>query len=1257
MRATEKTYYSIRRLHLWMAASSLALLAVTVWALIADHTRQWKQYQRTFQDRIQPWMTQARIAEEQGRESPDEEELGRLRQVLSRQQPSLGKRLLRLPLIDALGRPLAAEQIWLPELTIDYNFRRVARFDRCVTCHQGIDQAEPGRPREPALRPEEVLSVELTTAGRAPEAGENGAGQKTPPSLEGVYGLVLAEQGILDPSAVTIERVLPKTPAAEARLTAGDVILKINDQEPIDRAAAQRHLLEEAERGRAPTEGWSLQLEIRRGLPQPYSSHPRPDLFVGSMSPHPMSEFGCTICHEGQGSATEFKWASHTPNDPGQREQWRGQYGWFENSHWDFPMLPKRFAESRCLKCHHQVTDLEASRRWPDPPAEKLLAGYQLVRQSGCFGCHEIKGFDESGRSIGPDMRLEPSSQEAVRGVPPGTMRKVGPSLREVAGRLDAGFLDNWIGNPSAFRPETRMPRFFGLHEHLDGVSLAEAKRFEAVEIRAITEYLLSTSRPVELQAPPPEVTERPSAQRGKRLFEVQGCLACHKHRDFPRGQATQGADLSQLGAKYSSQAGAAWLASWIRDPTRHSPRTVMPSPLLTPIPLEAEYGDATSQIPNPKSEIRNPKSEIRMTDPAADIAAYLLEGRGWQPKARAPLNEGDLDELALLHLGKVYGEKLARRYLKEGIAESTADRVQGDAAELRGEMTVEKKLRYVGRRTIGKRGCYGCHDIPGFEDAQPIGPALTDWGRKQESLLAFEQIDEFVEPAVPAGAKQSGAARLAAAGTAAPSDAPDQGFFLDALLAHRREGFIWQKLRAPRSFDFRTAAEKDYNQWLTMGRFQLSDQQREAIITFVLGLVAEPPASAYVYRPDPREKAIVEGRKVLEKYACAQCHTLETERWTFEFDPAKFEDPPPVPDYDFLRPRVSPEQMTASLKTDNRGLGSAEVAGMPRVDAQGKLLIVDEDQDEQGRAVYQYSLALWEPAVIHGKVWTVGGASPLVCGPEIVEGRLAAGRVDVTKWGVRLTGIRPPVGGSLARLLYPVVLAEARASGRGPLEGEAWGWLPPPLVGEGAKVQPAWLHGFLLAPERIRPSSVLRMPQYNMSAEEAGKLVDYFAATSGVEFPYSSHARSRSGYLEEMERQRPHPEGTRLEQALKLLTASGTDCVKCHLLGDYRPGSGAGATLAPNLERVGRRIRPEYLRRWLANPKTVLPYTPMTVNFPPAGPPLEPEVFGGNATEQLDAIMDLLLNYDRYLGGRTSIRQLVPPAIGAAANRSEGKQ
>ena len=60
-------------------------------------------------------------------------------------------------------------------------------------------------------------------------------------------------------------------------------------------------------------------------------------------SPHPMQTFGCTICHQGQGSATSFKWSSHSPNTPKQGHEWHDEHGWFNNHHWILPMLPDRF--------------------------------------------------------------------------------------------------------------------------------------------------------------------------------------------------------------------------------------------------------------------------------------------------------------------------------------------------------------------------------------------------------------------------------------------------------------------------------------------------------------------------------------------------------------------------------------------------------------------------------------------------------------------------------------------------------------------------------------------------------------------------------------------------------------------------------------------------------------------------------------------------------------------------------------------------
>ena len=109
----------------------------------------------------------------------------------------------------------------------------------------------------------------------------------------------------------------------------------------------------------------------------PFSSHPRLDLFVGSLSPHKMADVGCTICHEGQGSATAFNGLRTRRTLPNQADKWKNEHGWFNNHHWIFPMSPTRFAESSCLKCHHEVTELEPSERFPDPPAPKLMAGLQ----------------------------------------------------------------------------------------------------------------------------------------------------------------------------------------------------------------------------------------------------------------------------------------------------------------------------------------------------------------------------------------------------------------------------------------------------------------------------------------------------------------------------------------------------------------------------------------------------------------------------------------------------------------------------------------------------------------------------------------------------------------------------------------------------------------------------------------------------------------------------------------------------------------
>jgi cytochrome c551/c552 len=1109
MPSPDDTYFPIPRLHRLFAAAALALLAVTVWVIAADHYRPWRTYQRRFRDQIEPQMTQAQLRslqEQPARQAPAEHRAAvkRLQRTLAEQQPNWGKWLLRLPLLDALGRPLSVQQIWLPELTINYNFRQVPRFDRCTTCHLGIDRADSG-------------------------------------------------------------------------------------------AAA------EVSQGSSTADGsWA-------GLPQPFASHPRLDLFVGSHSPHPVARFGCTICHDGQGSATDFTYAAHTPNDPPQRLDWRHRYRWFADANWDYPMLPQRFAESRCLKCHHDVVELEPSPRFPDPPAPKLVAGYNLVRQLGCFGCHPIEGFGDDGRRLGPDMRLEPAvGGEAPRdgnsggvgerpsAVPPGRMRKVGPSLRDIAERADARIIENWIGHPSGVRPATRMPQLYGLHEHLEGRELADAQRFEAVELHAVAQYLLRVSRPVKPLDAPPGVTDAASAERGKRLFQTAGCLACHQHREFPDRQPAVGPDLTNLGAQITGAAGRAWLVDWIRDPSRHAPRTTMPSLTLSRERRDSHLSRAEEgQGGSASSDV----AKTSATDPAADIAAWLLASKDWRPEPSPPLCEADLDALTLLYLRSRFPAARSAEYLAQGLPPTLDGRAAGDEALLSAPVTTQKKLQYVGRRTIRRRGCFGCHDIAGMEDAAPIAPALSDWGRKPVSQLAFEQVEAFVNRAGQGG-REEGRRRTAEAGGA---DLDPSAFFQEALRAHRREGFVWQKLCAPRSFDYQQARNKGYLEQLTMGCFTLNDSEREAIITFVLGLIAEPPAEQYVYHPDRRQQAIVAGRTLLEQFACAQCHALEMERWTIRYDPAKFKVPPQPANFDFLQQHVSPEALASSAVVDRHGLARAELIGMPRLDARGQL---QEDEDDDGNPLYGFSL--WEPAAIGAQVWPVGGAEVLVAKGQIVRKR-------------------PPLGGDFTRWLYPIVVSSAKAAGASVAPAETWGWLPPALVHEGRRVQPTWLFNYLLSPRAIRPMAVLQMPRFHLTPAEAGKLADYFAAVDGVEFPYVSTAPALPA-----DGRQPLP---RRDDARRLVMDRKTFCAKCHLIGDYRPAGADDTGLAPDLAQVGQRIRPEYLRRWLGDPKSVLPYTPMPVNFPPSGKPLGQDLYRGSSVEQLDAVMDFLLHYERESG------------------------
>ncbi|MBI5731121.1 MAG: c-type cytochrome, partial [Ignavibacteriales bacterium] len=84
---------------------------------------------------------------------------------------------------------------------------------------------------------------------------------------------------------------------------------------------------------------------------------------------HDIEKFGCTICHEGQGLATRYE-EVHLPTE-----------------FWDQPILPNRYIESSCGKCH-------IGEKLSSTPT--LNKGRELLEKFNCASCHDIPGIKKS---------------------------------------------------------------------------------------------------------------------------------------------------------------------------------------------------------------------------------------------------------------------------------------------------------------------------------------------------------------------------------------------------------------------------------------------------------------------------------------------------------------------------------------------------------------------------------------------------------------------------------------------------------------------------------------------------------------------------------------------------------------------------------------------------------------------------------------------------------------------------------------------
>jgi mono/diheme cytochrome c family protein len=563
-----------------------------------------------------------------------------------------------------------------------------------------------------------------------------------------------------------------------------------------------------------------------------FRTHPNPKLYVSSVSEHALDKVGCTVCHGGLGWGLSFADAYHTPNTAAQEKEWEEKFHWHRGESWTNPMLPMKYIESSCFKCHRDQAQASPEDKFIKeiPQAPLWNRGLEVVEKSGCFGCHKIDGFAVAGldKWVGELAGSDPERHGRAMAT---SIRKTGPSLLRVASKWPSkAAVHKWIWEPRSLRPGSNMPRFFGQPNN-SGSDPVTGNNYDArsrAEAWGLAEYVWSLSDKEWKPGAPPV---KGDAARGKVLFggdlEAEeivrsiGCVACHTTKDFPHpegGTANDfGPDLSTVGSKTSE----AWIYAWLKGPSHVWAGTRMP--------------------------------DLRLSDQqAADIAAYLasLRDEAWEKAVPEPFVEGVVRDLAV---------EAQRAWVRPG----------QDPEKIVEAATPEQRLLMVGERAMQRYACFGCHEVKGYENRERIGTELggsEGWGSKDVDRLDFGLLED------PKAVKT-----YAAWGTDKIGPRPEG----DPALPHRKPEWARLKLLSPRIFD--AGVTKQPHEKLLMPNFSFTEEQADAVTCFLLSLQkGEVPAAK---RPVRDARAIQEAKLlwVARQYNCFGCHVMkvaEREGW-----------------------------------------------------------------------------------------------------------------------------------------------------------------------------------------------------------------------------------------------------------------------------------------------------------------------------------------------------------------------------------------
>lgn len=225
-------------------------------------------------------------------------------------------------------------------------------------------------------------------------------------------------------------------------------------------------------------------------VPEPFRAHP-------SVA-HNVKDWGCVICHSGQGPATEFKEAHNVTRA------------------WEEPILPARYMESSCGQCHRDSL----------LGTPQLDLGRTLLERYGCVHCHTIKLPDGS--------TVKPADDP--------------PSLSHIADKTTREWIFAWLKNPYAYAVSTTMPDF--------KLNDPDARDISAFLIANSTPVAEDTSAPVSKEHATPDPTA------GASLYGESFCASCHAVQNAAGNVVggDVGPELTRIGNKAKPEWLRAWL-------------------------------------------------------------------------------------------------------------------------------------------------------------------------------------------------------------------------------------------------------------------------------------------------------------------------------------------------------------------------------------------------------------------------------------------------------------------------------------------------------------------------------------------------------------------------------------------------------------------------------------------------------------------------------------------------------------------------